>query len=82
MASLKVNVYFYESMLEARGLVKLGIFSGEELAFSSWWIILDAKLVVYVRMDLVSDMDTDLKRDMRQNTFGMPFPSCLYIELF
>ena len=33
-------------------------------------------------MDLVLDVSIDAKRQMRLNTFGMPFPSYLYFELF
>ena len=46
MASLKVKVSFPASMLESRGLVKLGIFYGEDLAISSWWGSLAAKIAV------------------------------------
>ena len=62
VASLKVNVSFTAYMLETRGLVKLGILSGEYLALSSWWSILTVKLAVSRRMELVTDMDTDTKR--------------------
>ena len=48
-------------MLDARGLVKLGKLSTEDLALSSWWLILAAKLAVYGRMNLVADMATDVK---------------------
>ena len=73
MASLKAKVSFPASILEARGLVKLGRLSGEDLDLYSWWSSLAAKLAVSGRMDLVTDMDTDAKREMIQNTFGMPF---------
>ena len=33
-------------------------------------------------MDLLPDMATDAKRLMRPNTFGVPFFSCIYPELF
>ena len=41
---------------------------------SSWWSRLAANLAVYGRIDFVSDIDTDAKRAMRPNTFGIPFP--------
>ena len=77
MAQLKVNVSFPASMLEDRGLLKLGRLYGYYLALSSWWRILAAKLAVSGRMDLVEKMTTDAEREMRPNTFGMPF-SFLY----
>ena len=74
MFSLKLKVSFTTSMLEARGLVKLGIFSLEGLALSSWWSSLAAKIAVSVIMYLVADMNTDAKKVMIPNTFDMPFP--------
>ena len=50
MASLKVKVSLSASMLEARVLVKLGRFSGEELAISSLCTRLAVKLNVYGKM--------------------------------
>ena len=67
VASSKVKVSFLASILDARGLVKLGRFPGEELNLSSWWISLATKISVYGRMDLVSNMATDAKRAMRPN---------------
>ena len=49
-------------MLDARGLAKLGRFSGEDLDLSSWWTILDEKLSLYERMDVVADMAIDEKK--------------------
>ena len=49
-------------MLEARGLVKLGIFYVDDLPFYSLWISLATKIDVYGRMDLVADMATYEKR--------------------
>ena len=83
MASLKVKVSFPASLLEARELIKLGRFSGEELALSSWWIIFAAKIAVSGIMELVADMAADAKRAMRLNTFGIIFPflclSCIIL---
>ena len=62
MDSLKVKVSFTSSMFYARGLVKLGRLSGEDLDFYSLWISLAAKLVVDGRMDLLSDMSTYVKK--------------------
>ena len=73
VASLKVKVYFTDSFMEARGLVKLGRLSGKDLALSSWWIRLDTKLAVSIIMDLVVDMDTYAKMEIMLNTFDMPF---------
>ena len=60
-------------MLEDKGLLKLVMLSGDDLALSSWCISLASKLAVYERMELVADMSTNVKREMRPNTFGMPF---------
>ena len=73
MAQLKVNVSFPASMLEDRGLLKLGRLYGYYLALSSRWRILAAKLAVSSSMDLLVDMTTDAKREIKKNTFGMPF---------
>ena len=64
MDLLKAKVSFPAYMLEARGLLKLVILSVEDLAISSWWIILAAKLYMAV----------DVKREMMPNIFVMPFP--------
>ena len=61
-------------MFDTMGVVKLGIFYGEDLAHSSWWSILDENLSVYGRMNLVVDMDTYAKRSMRPKNLDMPFP--------
>ena len=74
VASLKVKVLFTDSMFEDRGLAKLGIFSGEDLALSSWWSRLAGKLSVFGIMDLVVDMATDKKRETKKNTLGITFP--------
>ena len=68
---MKVSLPVY--ILESRGLVKLGILSGEYLDLSSWWITLAAKLSASGRMYLVVDMATYANMEMRPNTFGMPF---------
>ena len=73
MAYFKVKVSFPASMLEARWLVKLGILSGEYLLIFSWWISVAEKLALSGRIDLVEYMATDTKKEMSQNTFGMPF---------
>ena len=49
----------------------MGILSGKDLALSSWWISLAAKLAVSGRMDLVADTTTYEKREMRPKTLGM-----------
>ena len=74
MDYMKLKVSFTASMLESRVLVKLEIFSGEDLVLSLWWRILYEKISVYRRMELVVYTTTDVKRSMRQNTFGVPFP--------
>ena len=79
MESLKLKVSFTSSMLEDRGLVNLGRFSGEDLDLSSWWSSLAVKLAVSGRMNLVADMATDAKREMRPNTFGMTFFLLVFI---
>ena len=71
MASSKVMIAYLASILEAMGLVELGILSGEYLSLSLWCSSLAAKLAV--SGDLVADMDTYVKREMRPNTVGMPF---------
>ena len=43
-------------MLEDRGLVKLGILYGKDLAFSSFLSRLDAKIAVYGIMYLLAEM--------------------------
>ena len=73
MAYFKVKVSLPASMLEARWLVKLGILSGEYLPISSWWISVAEKLALSGRIYLVAYMATDTKKEMSQNTFGMPF---------
>ena len=60
-------------MLYARGLVKFGRLSGEDLDLYSLWSSLAAKIAVSGRINLVTDMSTDAKREMRLNTFGMLF---------
>ena len=62
MSSSKVKVSFSDFMLESRGLVKLGGFSGEDLALYLWWIRLATKIAVSGRMELLEDMATDEKR--------------------
>ena len=64
---------FPASMMKARGLVKLGRLSREDLDLSSWWIRLSAKIAIYGIMDSVADMATDTKREMKLNTFGKTF---------
>ena len=72
MDYLKVKVSFTYSMFDARGLLKLGRFSGEDLAFSSWWSSLSGKTSVSRRMDRLIDMATDAKRAMRPKTLVIP----------
>ena len=69
---LEVNLSYPASILEARGLVKLGRFSGDYLALSSWWITLAEKLAVSGKMDLVEDIATDANRERRSKTLGIP----------
>ena len=71
MDYLRVKLLFPDFMLEVRGLVKLGRFSGEYLDISSWWSSLHVKLSVSVIMRLVEDMATDAKRASRPNTLGL-----------
>ena len=66
-------------MLESRGLVKLVIFTAEELSISSWWSRLDEKLAVSGRMDLVSEMVIDAKRKISPNTLGLSY---LFLYLY
>ena len=73
MSSLKVRVSFTLSLFDTRGLIKLGRFYGDYLAISLWWSSWAAKIAVYVRMYLVTDMDTDAKRTMRSRTLGVTF---------
>ena len=77
---VKVSLPVY--ILEARGLVKLGIFSGEDLALYSWCIRLAARIAVSGRMYLVADMTTYANREFRPNIFGIPFTFLVCFELF
>ena len=79
VASLKLKILFTASILEARGLVKLGRLFVDDLALSSWWISLSTKFDVSGIMDLVEDMATYAKRAMRPNNFGIPF-SLFYLS--
>ena len=79
---MKMEVSFPDSMLEARGVVKLGRLSGEELALYSWWSSLAAKIAVSGRMNLVLDMATDTKRAMSPNNFVMPFVFFFFLNYF
>ena len=81
VASLKTKLSFPDSMLESRGLLKLEIFCWKKLAIFSSWRSLAGKLAIYGRMDLVTDMATDVKRAMMPNTFRVTFPF-LFFELF
>ena len=74
MYYFKVKVSLTASMLEARVLVKLGIFSLEGLDIFMWWSRLASKTAVPSRMYLVVDMDIDVKRAIMPNTFGITFP--------
>ena len=56
--------------MEARGLLKLGRFSGEDLGIYLWWSSLAAKFVDSGIMDVVSDMSTYAKMTMGPKTFG------------
>ena len=62
MDSLKVKVSLPASILEARGLVKLGRLYEEDLDLSSWWSSLTAKFSFSGIMNLVADMTIDAKR--------------------
>ena len=68
-------------MFDTRVILKLVIFSGDDLSLSSWWRILALKLSVSGIMGLVSYMATDAKRAMRLNNLGLPSPF-LYISCF
>ena len=50
---LGVKVYIHDSVLENRGMVKLGSLSGKDLDLSSCCISLDEKLFVYGSINLV-----------------------------
>ena len=63
--------FFY---VDTMGVLQLGIFSGDDLALSSWWSRLYEKLAVSGRLGLVLDKATDAKRGMRPNTLGVSFP--------
>ena len=58
MDSLKVKVSSPSSILDARGLVRLGMFSVEDIYFSSFWIRLDKQISVPWSMNLLGDMYT------------------------
>ena len=60
----------------------MGRFSGYELALSSLWISLAAKISFSRRMDLVIDMDADAKREFGPTNFGMPYIFLYFLELF
>ena len=77
MDSLKVKLTFPSSVFDTRFILKLVIFSGDDLSLSSWWRILALKLSVSGIMGLVSYMATDAKRAMSQNIFGLSLFSCL-----
>ena len=62
MASLKVKVPFPAPILESKMLLKLGRLSGDDLALYSWWRSLVAKIAVSGLIELVTDMDTYVKR--------------------
>ena len=53
--------------------MKLGRLYGYDLAISSWCSILATELVISEGMDLVTDMDSDVKKAMRPNAFGITF---------
>ena len=67
-----MKVSFNYPMFETRELAELGIFSGEYLALSSWWITLAEKLAVSGKMDLVEDIATYANRERRSKTLGIP----------
>ena len=77
VVSLKVKVSFPSSVLETRGLWKLGRLSGDEFALFSWRSSLAEKLAVSGRIDLVAVMAIDAKRAMSPNIFGMLLLSCI-----
>ena len=82
MDSLKAKLSFTASMLESSGLLKLGRFSGEELALSSWRISLYVKITIMGRMDLAADMAKDVKKDIRSKTWACHISSYIFTELF
>ena len=82
MASLKVKVSFPASMLEARGLVKLGRLSREDLYLYSWWSILDPKLAVSVK-NILGVIHGDIREEDNEAKYvWYAFPYCLYLEFF
>ena len=70
MDSLNVKLIFTASVLEVRGLVKLGMFYVDYLAVSSWYIRLPEKLSIFVIMELVEVMATYAKRAISPNKLG------------
>ena len=72
--SLKVNVLFKDSMVEARILTKLGGLSDEYIAFYSWWSILAEKLAVHLTMDLVTNITTGAKGSKIPNFWNLLLP--------
>ena len=76
-----MKVSFPASVLDARGLVKLGRFYGEDLDLSSWWISLDEKLSLSERMDFVADMAIDEKKEIRPPLI-CNLMSCVFLEYF
>ena len=77
MDYLKLKISCNSSILDTRGLLKLGILSGDYLALSLWLISLAAKLAVYGRIDLVEVIAIYAKGATSQNIFGMPILSCI-----
>ena len=61
MSSLKVNLLFKDSMLEARRLNILGGISAEYIDFYLWWNILDETIACPMSMDIVTDITTGAK---------------------
>ena len=59
-------------MVESRGLVKLGGLSDKDIAVYSRWVRFSTKITVRGRMDLVTDIDTDEKSEIRPNTLILP----------
>ena len=63
--------------------MKLGIFSREDLEFSSWWIRLAAKIAGYRIMYLETDIEKDYKRSIEPIIWGFQYILlCIFLELF
>ena len=79
MDSLKEDVSLPSSMFGTRGLVKFFRFYEENSALYLAWSRLAAKISVSGIMDLLEDIATYVKREMRLNTLGMAF---LFLSIY